>query len=206
MSLFEQPISVTPQEYELEVKKILDASGVWLVEYDSSHLETLNGVDGEYVIDVVARFTALDVKFAALVECKHHKRKVERKDVQILHSKLQSVGAQKAILFSVSGFQDGAREYAKVHGIALAQFANGSTSWFTKSIGPPSPPPPWAGIPHTWPGGIMATAFHCFLKSRVNTHDSCLGLSRMIPNTTCGTNAQKMTRFSTLRYVSGGET
>ena len=133
MSCFEQPILVTPQEYELEVKKILDASGVSLIEYDSSHLETVNGVDGEYIID--------------LVECKHHKRKVERKDVQVLHSKLQSVGAQKAILFSVSGFQDGALEYAKVHGIALAQFSNGSTSWFTKSIGPPSPPPQWAGIP-----------------------------------------------------------
>ena len=147
MSCFEQPILVTPQEYELEVKKILDASGVSLIEYDSSHLETVNGVDGEYIIDVVARFIALNVKFVALVECKHHKRKVERKDVQVLHSKLQSVGAQKAILFSVSGFQNGALEYAKVHGIALAQFSNGSTSWFTKSIGPPSPPPQWAGFP-----------------------------------------------------------
>lgn len=147
MLRFEQPISVTPQEYELEVRKILDASGVSLIEYYSSHLEPVNGVDGEYIIDVVARFTALDVKFVVLVECKHHKRKVERKDVQILHSKLRSVGAQKAILFSVSGFQDGALEYAKVHGIALAQFSNGSTSWFTRSIGSPSPPPPWAGIP-----------------------------------------------------------
>ncbi|HEY9826779.1 MAG TPA: restriction endonuclease [Stenomitos sp.] len=146
MSRFEQPISITPQEYELEVKKILDASRASLIEYDSSHLETVNGVDGEYIIDVVARFTALDVKFLVLVECKHHKRKVERKDVQVLHSKLQSVGAQKAILFSVSGFQEGAIDYAKVHGIALAQFCSGSTSWFTKSI-PPSPPPAWAGIP-----------------------------------------------------------
>lgn len=147
MSRFEQPISVTPQEYELEVKKILDASGISLIEYDSSHLETINGVDGEYIIDVVARFIALDVQFVALVECKHHKRKVERKDVQVLHSKLQSVGAQKAILFSVSGFQDGVLEYARVHGIALAQFSSGSTSWFTRSIGPPSPLPPLAGIP-----------------------------------------------------------
>lgn len=147
MSRFEQPISITPQEYELEVKKILDASGFSLSEYDSSHLESVNGVDGEYVIDVVARFTALDVTFLVLVECKHYKRKVERKDVQVLHSKLQSLGAQKAILFSVSGFQQGALEYANVHGIALAQFSNGSTSWFTKSMGPPSHPPAWVGIP-----------------------------------------------------------
>ena len=147
MSRFEQPIAVTPQEYELAVKKILDSSGISLIAYESAHLETVPGTDGDYVIDVVARFTALNAEFVVLVECKHHKRKVERQDVQVLHSKLQSVGAQKAMLFSVSGFQEGALEYGEVHGIALVQFANGSTCWFTKSVGPPSPPPPWANIP-----------------------------------------------------------
>lgn len=143
MSRFHEPISVSPREYELAVKRILDASSASLIEYDSSHLETLEGIDGEYVIDVVARFTALEAKFVVLVECKHHKRRVERSDVQVLHSKLKSVGVQKAILFSVSGFQDGAIEFAEVHGIALVQFAYGSTCWFTKSAGPLSPPPAW---------------------------------------------------------------
>jgi restriction system protein len=143
---FEDPTSATPEEYELAVKEILDAAGASLVKYDSSHLEKLQGTDGDYIIDVVARFSSLGADFVVLVECKHHKRKVERQDIQILHSKMQSVGAQKAMLFSVSGFQEGAIEYAKVHGIALIQFASGATSWFTKGAGPPSPPPPWANV------------------------------------------------------------
>ncbi len=147
MSRFEQPITVTPREYELAVKRILDASGESLITYESTHLESVAGSDGEYVIDVVARFAALGANFVVLVECKHHRRKVERQDIQILHSKLQSVGAHKAMLFSVSGFQAGALEFAKAHGIALVQFASGSTTWFTRSVGPPSPPPPWADIP-----------------------------------------------------------
>jgi restriction system protein len=147
MVKFEEPISVTPEDYELAVKKILDAASVSLVEYKSSHLESVQGMDGEYIIDVVANFTALNVSFLVLVECKHQKRKVERKEVQVLHSKLQSTGAQKAILFSVSGFQEGAIEFAKNHGIALAQFVSGSTTWITRNFGNTAPPPSWVQIP-----------------------------------------------------------
>lgn len=147
MSRFEQPMHVTPREYELAVKRIIDASAESLVSYESKHLQTLAGADGEYTIDVVAKFTALGAAFTVLVECKHQGRRVERQDVQVLWAKLQSLGAQKAMLFSVSGFQEGALEFAATHGVALVQFASGNTSWFTKSAGPPSPPPRWANIP-----------------------------------------------------------
>lgn len=139
--------TLTPQEYELAVKGILDRSGLDIVEFRSKHLEKVAGVDGSYVIDVTVRFRALGANFFVLVECKQEHRKVERKDVQILNDKIRSTGAQKGMLFSVSGFQNGAIEYADVHGIALVQLANGSTSWFTRSAGPPAPPPPWVNIP-----------------------------------------------------------
>jgi restriction system protein len=147
MRHIDRPITLTPQEYEVEVKKILDASGASLLAYESAHLDQLAGVDGDYVIDVVARFSALGAEFVVLVECKHQRRKVERQDVQVLHTKVQSTGAQKGTLFSVAGFQSGAIEYADAHGIALVQMASGDTTWFTKGAGPPSPPPPWANIP-----------------------------------------------------------
>lgn len=105
------------------------------------------GTDGDYVIDITARFSALGASFLVLVECKHCGRQVERQDVQVLHSKLLSVDAQKAVLFATSGFQSGAIEFANAHGIALVQFASGKSTWFTKSAGPVKEPPSWANIP-----------------------------------------------------------
>jgi restriction system protein len=147
MSLMDDRLNITPREYELAVKSILDGAGLGLMNFKSGHLEKVTGVDGAYAIDVTVRFSALGASFLVLVECKHEQRKIERQAVQILHDKLRSTGAQKGMLFSVSGFQDGAIEYADVHGIALVQLAHGSSSWFTRSIGQPTPTPTWANIP-----------------------------------------------------------
>ncbi|WP_091875744.1 restriction endonuclease [Massilia yuzhufengensis] len=136
-----EPVALTPTQYELAVKGILDGSGVLLEEFTSNHLDAVKGVDGSYVIDVTARFTALGASFLVLIECKHERRKVERQAVQVLHAKMRSTGAQKGMLFSVAGFQSGAVEYATVHGIALIQMADESSTWFTRSFGPSTPPP-----------------------------------------------------------------
>jgi restriction system protein len=141
MFFLDEPIKLTPTQYELAVKAILDGSGLSLQEYKSNHLESVEGVDGSYVMDVTARFSALGASFLVLVECKHERRKVERQAVQLLHAKMVSTGAQKGMLFSVAGFQAGAVEYATVHGIALIQMAKGSSTWRTRSLGPVAPPP-----------------------------------------------------------------
>jgi restriction system protein len=140
-------LSMTPRDYELLVKGILDAAGHELVDYRSEHLASLDGADGEYVIDVVAKFSALGAEFVVLVECKHHARKIERQDVQVLQSKLLSLAAHKGMLFSISGFQSGAVKYAAAHRIALVEVATGISNWHTRSAGLPSPPPPWVSIP-----------------------------------------------------------
>jgi restriction system protein len=147
MPNIERPLILTPQEYELAVKGILDGSGLNLLGFQSKHLEKVPGVDGSYVIDVTVRFNALGASFLVLIECKYERRKVERQDVQILCDKVRSTGAQKGMLFSVSGFQEGAIEYADVHGIALVHLADGITCWATRSAGPSPPPPPWANVP-----------------------------------------------------------
>ncbi|MGH7147819.1 MAG: restriction endonuclease [Nitrospiraceae bacterium] len=140
------PIQLTPEQFELEVKAILDGLGLDLHGYESQHREVVEGHDGEYEIDVTVRFGALGADFLVLVECKHYKNSVKREIVQSLHSKLLSVGAQKGMVFSTSGFQSGALEFAKAHGIATIQVAEGRTSYFTKSLSGPSEPPPWANI------------------------------------------------------------
>lgn len=136
------PVTLTPREFELLVQGILDAAAGSLVNYRSEHLAPLPGGDGEYIIDVAASFSAFGAEFVVLVECKHQARPVERQAVQVLHSKLQSLGAQKAMLFATSGFQSGAVEYAAAHGIALVEVANGASNWHTRAAGPPTPLPP----------------------------------------------------------------
>jgi len=41
-----EPVSLTPTQYELAVKGILDGSGVLLEEFTSNHLDAVKGVDG----------------------------------------------------------------------------------------------------------------------------------------------------------------
>ncbi|WP_257311285.1 restriction endonuclease [Geothrix fuzhouensis] len=167
----DQPISLSPLDFELAVKGILDATGEPLISYTSTHQEKVGGPDGDYVIDVVARFSALNAEFVVLVECKHHKRKVERQDVQVLLSKLQSLGAHKGMLFSTAGFQAGAIEFAKSHGIALVQLADGNTSWFVRSEAPLPTRPDWAGTfkyagwwHHDGQIGLMSEDFNRFTR------------------------------------------
>jgi restriction system protein len=140
-------MTLTPRDFELLVQGILDAASGSLVDYRSEHLASLASGDGEYVIDVVATFSALGATFVVLVECKHQARPVERQDVQVLHSKLQSLGAQKAMLFATAAFQSGAVDFAAVHGIALVEVASAASNWHTRAAGPPTPPPPWVKLP-----------------------------------------------------------
>ena len=141
------PVSLTPREFELFVKEILEVAGAQLSSFSANHQECIAGADGEYIIDVTARFSALGVNFLVLVECKHLVRKVERQDVQVLLAKVQSVGAHKGMIVSSSGFQSGAVEYATTHGVALVQIADGATTWFTRREGSTAPRPSDAGIP-----------------------------------------------------------
>ena len=138
---------MSPKDFEVFVKGILDAAGEGLSTYSSEHLEQVEGMDGDFIFDVTARIEVLGAKFLILVECKHEARRVERSVVQVLHSKLNSVGAQKGMIFSTGGFQSGAVEFAEKHGIALVQVVEGKTNWHTRWISGPSEPPSWVEVP-----------------------------------------------------------
>jgi restriction system protein len=126
---------------------MLDAVSANLGDYRSEHRELMAGSDGEYEIDVTARFSALNMDFLVLVECKYHKNPIKREVIQALHSKMLSVGAHKAAVFSTSGFQSGALEYALAHGIATIKVEDGRSCYFTRSMEPTPEPPSWANIP-----------------------------------------------------------
>ena len=138
---------ITPKDFELTVKEILEASSNELIDFNAIHREKIGGLDGKYEIDVTARFRAIGVSFLVLVECKHHIHPIKRETVQILKDRISSTGAQKGIIFSRSNFQSGAIEYAKTHGIALVRIIEGRLTYETRALGQAADPPPWVKIP-----------------------------------------------------------
>lgn len=143
-------LELTPEQFELEVKRFVEKLGSNLQSFEAKHLESVSGMDGDYEIDIVAKFIALDVAFTVLVECKRYKEPVKREVVQILKDKLNSTGAQKGMIFTTSGFQKGAIEYATKNGIALVQLVDERANYFARSEGfslelPKIEKPPVAG-------------------------------------------------------------
>lgn len=113
--------SITPTDFEKYCLEILKgyAEAEGLKDFNITHNVNIPAADGIYQIDVYAEFTAMKSKFKVLCECKQYKSAVSREKVAVLHDKINSIGANKGILISTSGFQSGAIQYAKVHGIAL---------------------------------------------------------------------------------------
>ena len=90
-------------------------------DFNITHNVKLQAHDGTYQIDVYATFRFMELDFKVLCECKQFKSPVKRDVVALLDGKIRSLGAQKGIICSTSGFQKGAIKYAKEHGIALFQ-------------------------------------------------------------------------------------
>jgi len=127
---------LSPAEYERTVTELIRTKGHEVVDWQVTHLDSIDGVDGTYVIDVTARFRLLGADFLLLVECKRHTSPVKREDVQVLHDKLRSTGAQKGMVVAASGFQRGALEYARTHGIACVRLLDDAWVYETRSQQP----------------------------------------------------------------------
>lgn len=122
----ELPVRITPIEFEQFCMETLRAYAEReaLQNFEIKHNQKVDAYDSTYQIDVLAEYTALGCKHTIIIECKKHSRSIERAVVAELYAKLQSIGAQKAILISTSGFQSDAVKYAKIHGIALWQICD----------------------------------------------------------------------------------
>ncbi|MFY9825617.1 MAG: restriction endonuclease [Thermoanaerobaculia bacterium] len=129
-----KPALITPKDFELRVKRYIELSaGGRLEDFSVVHRDHLSSPDGNYEIDITARFRALQVTFLILIECKYYSHPIKRDIIQILYAKIESTGAQKGILFSVSPFQKGAILYAKRHGIALAKLTDAGPTFETRA-------------------------------------------------------------------------
>ena len=119
---------ISPTEYEQYCTEILKnyAEEENLKDFTIQHNAVVTSDDGTYQLDIFATFVALGVQFKVIAECKRYTSAVTREKVVILADKVKSLGAHKGILISTSGFQSGAYEYAKKHGIALLQIIDKS--------------------------------------------------------------------------------
>jgi hypothetical protein len=135
------PADISPDEFEQFVADVLSAGAPGLEGYRVTPHEVLEGTDGTYDFDATVRFSYLGADFLVVVEAKRHANAIKRELVQVLHSKMGSVGAQKAILVSTAAFQRGAINFAKTHGIALVRVSEGRFTYETRNAeltGPPS--------------------------------------------------------------------
>jgi hypothetical protein len=76
------------------------------------------GSDGSYDFDVTVRYGLAGMSFLVVVEAKKHRYPIERELVHVLHQKLTSVGARKAVMISSAPYQSGAVKGANAHGDA----------------------------------------------------------------------------------------
>lgn len=128
--------SISPREFEIYCKDVLNsyAQKEGLHDYKIEHDKKIKAHDGKYQIDILVTYTAFGVSNTILVECKKLSRSVERAEIEVLNSKLQSLAAQKGIVISTTGFQSGATSYAKEHGIALWQICDNVVKHICNSI------------------------------------------------------------------------
>lgn len=121
-----------PTEYERAVADIVKTAGHEIADWRVEHLDPVEGLDGTYVIDVTVRFRLTGLDFLVLFECKRHASPVKREHVQVLHVKMQSTGAQKGVVVAASGFQRGALQYARAHGIACVRLVDDAWTYLSR--------------------------------------------------------------------------
>jgi hypothetical protein len=127
---------MSPADFEEFVAELLRAGSPGLENYMVQAHEVIHGVDGDYDFDTTVRFSVLGTDYLVLVEDKRHEHPIKREQVQVLHQKLESVGAQKAVMISTAPFQRGAIEFAKTHGIALVMVSEGRFTFETRAAQP----------------------------------------------------------------------
>ena len=127
------PAALSPAEFERFVARLFSQTAERVEDLRVTLQDLVQGSDGSYAIDATVRYRLAGMDFLVLAEAKLHRHPIKRELVQVLHSKVNSVGAQKGVLVATAPFQSGAIEYGRIHGIALVHVAD-EVRWVTRQI------------------------------------------------------------------------
>ncbi len=130
------PADLTPEEFEQFVADLFRSAHKNVEDLQVTSHERIAGVDGVYDFDATVRYRLLGMNFLVVVEAKKHAHSIKRELVQVLDSKVRSVGAHKGVLISTARFQRGAIEFAQTHGIALVYVTEGRFTFETRAATP----------------------------------------------------------------------
>ena len=134
--LYPRP-EITPSEFEEFIAdQLLGSAASEVSDLVVTLHEKVTGTDGTYDFDATVRYQFAGMSFLVVVEAKLHKNPIKRELVQVLHQKMQSVGAHKGIMVSASPYQTGAVAFAKAHGIAIVTVAEGRFVFETRHASP----------------------------------------------------------------------
>lgn len=115
------------EEFVAESYRVLLNAGIGQVTRNRHIKGKKTGHDHQF--DVVIELSLLDLAFLIIIECKHYRRRVDVSEVLEFASRLDDVSAQKGVMVTTVGYQEGAVRTAKAHGIALIVTAPQAPSW-----------------------------------------------------------------------------
>jgi translation initiation factor 2 beta subunit (eIF-2beta)/eIF-5 len=102
--------------FEMFVKNLYDADGTISVERDV----TLIGKSGaRRQADVRLTLKTVLHTYVTIVECKRWKDPVSRDRIDVLAATVEDLGASKGVMFTTSGYEEGAKQYAEHKGLDL---------------------------------------------------------------------------------------
>jgi len=127
------------RDYETFVQRVVESMVGVAVFHAKEYEGRITGRKIKVDVSFVLRIAA-GAELLVLVECKNYNHRVPVDDVEEFHSKLDDIGAQKGILITTVGFQEGAIKAARGRRIALALLTKesqpGEIKYVVNRVGP----------------------------------------------------------------------
>ena len=104
------------KDFEVFVANIYKYSDELVVEHDVTLVGKSNA---KRQIDVIVTQTTKLHKYVTIIECKKWKEPVTRQVIDVLYASVEDLNANKGVIFTTKGYEEGAIEYAKSKNIDI---------------------------------------------------------------------------------------
>ncbi|HEY5536451.1 MAG TPA: restriction endonuclease [Ignavibacteria bacterium] len=104
------------REFEDFVKNLYAQEGSFVVE---RNVLAIGNSGARRQIDVKLTHKTLFHEYITIIECKRWRKKISRSLIDVLHATIEDLNASKGVMFTTTGYEVGATEYAKSKNIDL---------------------------------------------------------------------------------------